>query len=88
MIISTKACRLAAYEEGVGNLRELVIQDGMLIARLGKVNIALPMSLEQSLQPLIGRRIAILRTDLPQKEYLFHVLGEEPKHEENDWKGR
>jgi hypothetical protein len=31
---------------------------------------------------------SILKTDLPQKEYLFRVLAEEPKNEANGWGGR
>jgi hypothetical protein len=77
MITSTEARRLAAYEEDVGDLTELVMQDGILFALIGKVLLALPAYMEQSLRPLIGQRIAILRTDLPQREYLFHILAEE-----------
>jgi hypothetical protein len=39
----------------------------------------------KALKPFLGKRLAILRTDLlPQKEYLFRVLTEEPSHFERD----
>ena len=83
MITPEKIRRLMDYEEAAGHLLELAVLDGILIAHVGKVHLALPTSLEQSLRPLIGQRIAIIRTDLPQKEYLFRVLTEEPKNGEN-----
>jgi len=84
MITSREARRLAAYEEGAGDLLKLVKQDGIIVAHIGKVHLALPATLEQSLRPLIGQKIAILRTDLPHKEYIFRVLAEEPKQVEGD----
>jgi hypothetical protein len=87
MMTYAEARRLAAYEEGVGNLLELVEEDGILVALIGKVLLALPATMEESLRPLIGKRIAILRTDLPKKEYLFRVLREGPNHEEGDGMG-
>ena len=84
---STEARRLTAYEEVVGDLLELVEKDGILVALIGKVHLALPANLEQSLRHLIGQKIAILRTDLPQKEFLFRVLKEEPNRLENRLSG-
>jgi hypothetical protein len=74
--------RLAPFEECVGPLRELFEQDDALVALIGKIYLALPQELEQSLRPLIGQRITILRTDIPDKPYLFRVLAEEPNHVE------
>jgi len=79
MIASTEARRLAAYEEGAGDLLALVKQDDIIVAHIGKARLALPATLEQSLRPLIGHWIAILRTDLPQREYLFRIRIEEPE---------
>jgi hypothetical protein len=72
-----KVRRLISYEECCGYLSDLVENDSILIALIGKVHLALPMSLEHSLRPLIGQRIAILKTDLPEKEYIFRILTEE-----------
>jgi hypothetical protein len=82
-----KACRLAPFEECVGLLKELSEQDGVLVALLGKIHLALPLDMEEKLRPVVGQRIAILRTDLAQKEYLFRVLTEEPEHVKDDGPG-
>ena len=66
--------RLSLYEECLGPLGSLTCRDGTLIASIGKIQLALPAELEQSLRPLIGRRVAILRTDIPGKQYLFRVI--------------
>jgi hypothetical protein len=76
-----KVRRLTAYEECCGYLSDLVENDSILIALIGKVHLALPMSLEHSLWPLIGQKISILCTDVPDKQYLFRVLAEEPNRE-------
>lgn len=78
---------LGYFGEGFGELLKLVKQDGILIGQIGKIHLALPMSLEQDLRPLIGQRIAIIRTDLPQEEYIIRVLTEETEREENDGEG-
>lgn len=46
--------------------------------------------LEQMLRPLIGQRIAILRTDLPEKPYLLRMLAQEdePTEQINGTLGR
>ena len=80
MTTSKEFRRLAPFEECVGPLRELFELDGALIAHIGKIHLALPQELERSLQPFIGKRMAILHTDIPNKPYLFRVLAEEPNH--------
>ena len=75
--------RLDYFEEIVGGLHELMEQNGALIAHIGKIHLALPPELEQSLRPLLGRTIAIIRTDLPQREYIFRVLTQEPNCDKN-----
>ncbi len=82
MTIFADFYRLDHYEEACGILETLQDQDGFLIAKIGKFHIALPANLKQSLQALLGQKLLILRTDLPQKEYLFRVLTEEPNHAE------
>jgi hypothetical protein len=78
----SKIYRLAHFEEAVGILHEIMEQDDALIALIGKIRLALPQELEPSLRPLIGQRMAILHTDIPDKQYLFRVLppeGEQSK---------
>jgi hypothetical protein len=77
MTIFADFYRLDHYEEARGQLEALQDRDGFLVAKIGKVHLALPATLEQRLRPHISQRIAILRTDLPQ-EYLFRILTEEP----------
>ena len=65
---------LSLYEEVLGRLGGLTCRDGTLIASIGKIQLALPAELEKSLRPLIGQKVAILRTDIPDKQYLFRVF--------------
>jgi len=84
LILPGQARHLALYEETVGLLNELIEKDGILVTHIGKIHLALPSDLELSLQPLIGQRIAILRTDLPRRQYLFRVLVKEPNLEKKE----
>ena len=74
----TKIRRASPFEEFAGSLKELFEQDGALIALIGEIYLALPSDLEQNLRQLIGRRITILRTDIPQKLYIFRILDQNP----------
>jgi hypothetical protein len=65
------------YEEAVGTLTELTEDQGFLIARISKVILILPPEMENKLRPIIGKRIGILRTDIPQKEYPVRIFPEE-----------
>ena len=86
MNVSIEAYRLAYFEEAVGILHEIMEQDGAIITLIGKIRLALPQELELSLRPLIGQKVAILHTDIPQKQYLFRVLAEEPNRENEAFK--
>lgn len=55
--------RLQPWEEARGLLHELQELDGLLVARIGPVVVSLPDELRDRLQSLVGRGIAILRTD-------------------------
>jgi hypothetical protein len=77
MTSSEEFRRASPYEEFAGLLKELCERDGALIALIGKIHLSLPSELEQSLRPLIGQRLSILRTNLPDKPYLFRVLAQE-----------
>jgi hypothetical protein len=67
---------LGFYEEAVGTLTELTVDQGFLIAQISKVMLALPTEIENRLRPLIGARIGILHTDIPGKEYLVRTISE------------
>jgi len=67
--ITTKRQILAPWEEAVGLFRELVSDGGSLLATIGPVSVYLPMELEPELRSLIGKKIALLRTDDPVKPY-------------------
>jgi hypothetical protein len=62
------------YEETVGRLTKLTRNQEFLIAWISDVDLVLPPEMENKLRPLIGKRIGILRTDIPGKEYLIRVL--------------
>ena len=80
----SKMYRLDYFEEIVGILHEIMNQDDTPIALVGKIQLALPAELEKSLRPLIGQKVAILRTDIPDKRYLFRVIPEESGFNQSD----
>lgn len=65
--------RLNLWEEAVGPLNELDKKDNLLIAKIGQVSLIFPLELDEKMQPNIGKRIGILHTDIPNKQYLFRV---------------
>jgi hypothetical protein len=71
---SRKLYRLSPYEESIGPLQELMLEEDGLIACVGSINLILPLEMEQDLKPLLGQRISILRTDIPGKIYLVRKL--------------
>ena len=83
-LYSFKMYRLDYFEEIVGVLHEIMDQDDTLIAIIGKIHLVLPSELGQSLRPLIGQKVAILRTDIPDKQYLFRVIPEESGFNQSD----
>jgi hypothetical protein len=76
MRYSEKWQRLGIFEEAVGTMDDVAGEDGFLIAKIGGLEIILPLELENKLQPLIGNRIGVLRTDIPGKEYLVRTISE------------
>jgi len=56
--------RLLPWEECWGMLQELRERDSQLLATIAGLVIALPPELRKRLEVLMGRKIAILRTDL------------------------
>jgi hypothetical protein len=72
---------LKPYEEVIGALNKLEAYNRMLLAEIGRIVVTLPIDLKDELTPNLNRRIAILRTDIPGKEYLFRTIREEEKHD-------
>ena len=80
----SKVIVLAPYMEVIGPFIDLEEQEDVLLAEIGKHIVVLPLELKETLSVHLGHRIAILRTDIPGKEYLFRVIPErkpEPKQE-------
>jgi len=75
-MMSTKIYRLGFFEAAVGTLNELMDDEGVLIARISEVILALPHEIEDRLRPHLGQRIRILHTDIPGKEYLVRTISE------------
>ena len=75
---------LGIYEEAVGTLTGLTVDQGFLIAQISKVMVALPIEMEIRLLPLIGKRIGILHTDVRGKEYLVRSFSETKRMEAID----
>lgn len=67
---------LSPYMEVVGPFAELEEHDGALFAEIAGHSVVLPRELKDALAPHLGSRIAILRTDIPGKEYLIRSLPE------------
>lgn len=74
MITAKKWQRLSPYEECSGPFADLAIEEGGLVARVGKVNLILPLEMEADLRPFLGKRIAILRTDIQLRQYIIRAV--------------
>ena len=68
---------LGFYEEAVGTLSGLTVDQGFLIVQISKMILALPLEMESKLRTLIGTRIGIIHTDIAGKEYLIRIIVEE-----------
>ncbi len=66
--------RLSPYEEVVGILNGLRQENGSLTASIGNISLVFPHELEETLRHHVGRRIGILRTDIPDKLYLIRTF--------------
>ena len=67
---------LAPWEEAVGVHHSHAPYEGSLLAEIGPVRVYLPLELEPELRSLIGKKIAILRTDNPVKPYRIRQVGD------------
>ena len=65
---------LSPWMETVGHLKEIKTMDDRVMASIGPVQVLLPEDIGEKLKGHIGQRIAILKTDLPNKEYLVRTL--------------
>lgn len=72
--------RLGPWDEVRGILNSL--DEDCLYATISTYTIAFPADIMHAIKPFLGKRMAILRTDLPQKTYLFRILDDEPNHAE------
>ncbi|MBN2252014.1 MAG: hypothetical protein JW724_08090 [Candidatus Altiarchaeota archaeon] len=54
---------LRRFEEVVGPLSSVKNEDGVLVAKVGKIAVYLPSEMETVLRPLVGKKIGILRCD-------------------------
>jgi len=70
-------CWLHCWEEAIGTLEEIWIEDSLLRAKIGRIIVVLPSELEGTLYPLLSHKIAILHTDIPGKEYLVRIMTED-----------
>jgi len=73
-VTDCKLRRLDDFEEAIGIVHDIREDDGLLVIRLGSISIILPAEMESQMRGHIGTRIAILHTDIPQKEYLVRVI--------------
>jgi len=62
---------LQPWQEIVGILRSITEENEELKVIVGKYVLYLPLYLKKELRKHIGKRIGILRTDIPGKEYLI-----------------
>lgn len=73
-IAKQKIVVLNRYEEAVGPLHHLDENDELLTARIADNIVSLPSEMKSELSRLLGCRVAIIRTDIPQKEYILRIL--------------
>lgn len=73
---NVNATRLEPWMEAIGPFIELEERDGILLAEIANCIVVIPLELKEVLTPYLGCRIAILRTDIPGKDYLCRVIPE------------
>lgn len=74
MIPSVEVRHLRPWEEAVGVLTELVDEEDVLLAKIGRITLDLPIDMADTLRPHVGQRIAILRTDDRSRPYRFRSV--------------
>ena len=73
---SRKVHHMLPYEECAGLSTDITIEEDGLIARVGNVNLILPLEMEPTMRQFMGKGIAILRTDIANKQYIIRMLVE------------
>ena len=68
--------RLHEWEEAVGPLKRIRVENGFLVADIGKIKLILPGELKKLLEPLLDSTISLLRTDISGKEYVVRIISE------------
>jgi hypothetical protein len=76
MIPKLKVTVIDPWTEIDGPFIRLEEREGELLAEIAEHIVVLPLELKDALTPLMGHRIAMLRTDIPGRDYLFRVLPE------------
>ena len=77
--------RLGIWEEGVFVLNNLEVKEGALFAGFNKIVLALPLEMEEKLRPYIGKRVSLLHTDIPGKQFLIRVISDQENNEGGAW---
>ena len=68
---------LRRWEAAYGTPTEMTSEQGVVCVAMGENILVLPPEMEDKLRPFMGRRIGIIRTDLPDEEYIIRTLSEE-----------
>jgi hypothetical protein len=71
---SDNVIQLDFWHITVGDLEKITSQDDSIFAKIGSYTAVLPAEMENVLRPLVGQRIAILRTDSSTKPYLVRTI--------------
>ena len=61
--MNRSVCFLRPFEDVIGNLSEVAETDGHKIATIGGVCVSVPEDIATRLQPNIGKRVGLLKTD-------------------------
>ena len=65
---------LRPWHEVVGPLIRLEEREGLLYVEIGRCRVMLPLEMKEPLSPLLGKKVALLCTDIPKKNYLARVM--------------
>jgi hypothetical protein len=65
---------LKPYEEIAGRLIFIEDYQGMLVAKLSDIRVVLPLGTKDELSEFLGRHVAIIRTDIPNREYIIRLI--------------
>jgi len=70
--LSQSVIRLRRWEEYIGTLTQIERdgQESLLHFKNGD-SLSLPVKVDEELQEKIGEKLAVIRTDIPNKEYLW-----------------